>query len=226
MLAWLGCLGTVSGAGLEPRLMTGLDVHSEPVPGATAVNGVPFLISRATGRDVPLLFERLVSEWREAADGHPPRLDRNGEWNIASRIHDGHSEVIQWRMARSGAELLWSDTDLRAIVPHASPPRYLPAICQWNAPISGRATGQHFVQSIASCTARPSAVTDHFDDELPQQGWQTRRTPSGLRARRGESALEVVIQPVVVPAERLRNASTIVVVQTNRHQGMPPESGR
>jgi hypothetical protein len=132
--------------------------------------------------------------------------------------------VIQWRPAPSGAELLWSDTDLQATSLEARRTRYLSATCTWNAPISGRAAGQYFVQSIASCAARASGVIDGFEKELRQQGWQTRRTPAGLRARRGAGTLEAVIQPVDDATGRKRISSTIVTVETQA-LGTQPEPG-
>jgi hypothetical protein len=223
VLAWLGCLGAASAADIEARLMSGLDVRSESVPGVTGVNGVLFEMSRVTGTDVPVLFERMLSEWRRVADGSPPRRLRNGDWNIASRIHDGHSQVIQWRLAPSGAELLWSDTDLQARAADTRSSRYVPALCRWNAPISGQAVGHRFVQSTASCAAPASRVTDDFEQELRQQGWQSLRSPSGLRARRGRGTLEAVIQPADEGTGPHRISSTIVMVETHETRGTRPE---
>lgn len=211
MLALLGS-GAAAGAGFESRWTNGLQVRSETVPGATAINGVEFRMTRVTGRDVPALFARIVADWNATPGANAPRLLQQGAWSLASRLHEGHSQVVQWRQGEEGAELLWSDTDLRTPASPARLPRYLPADCKWSGPVQGRSVGQQFLQATGFCRAHAPDVTAQLERSLNEEGWRTRRTPAGLHANgRGRS-----VEAIVSEARGFEPGGTsVVVVETS-----------
>jgi len=213
-LALLGSMGPATGAGFEDRWTHGLQVQSEQIPGTTSMNGMEFHVSRVTGPDVSLLFARIVAEWNAAPGGNAPRLLRQGGWTMVGRIHNGHSQVVQWRTAEAGAELLWSDADLQVAPSAARLPQYLPAACRWNGPVQGRSSGQQFLQTSGFCAARASEVTAELESKLREEGWRTSRTPAGLRAGRSGSALEAIVLPADDRSLRELDAAMVALVET------------
>ena len=154
-------------------LLTGLDVATEQVHEAVAVDGAMFTIQRATGADVPELAKRIESQWhRQRSEVRPLH---QGEWTMRTRMRGPFSEVLQWRTTNRGHELLWSS--LQSDVAPAFVPAngiVLPARCVWGRSVHGRSAGNSYLQRSARCSLSAVALQSTLQASLPTQGWQVR----------------------------------------------------
>jgi len=191
------CAALDAGAGELRESGQGLQVDIEEIDGAIAVNGLPMSVSRATGADVPLLAERLVDRWRIESGADSVRVIRCCGWNVASRLHAGASEVIQWRSS-AGGELLRSTADLAATARIAPAPR-LPLIadCDWSTPMHGRVGQRLFLQVVARCSLAPSHALDIAARHLASDGWHWQRSgPQILRAELDGIQAQLIAGPL------------------------------
>lgn len=182
--------------GLEQRLMQGLSLNFESLPGSLSADGVPLLIQRASGTGVAELVRRIRSEWHE--DGSALREQMLGDWNLLSRLHGSHSEVIQWRGRDNNAEFLWSSVDTR--MSNRTPPRSplpLPAQCIWGPGISGEDGQQLWTQRSARCSRSPHELAAELGASLQRLGWSVRSEPGNtlFLDRSGEQAQISLVLP-------------------------------
>jgi hypothetical protein len=214
LVSVLVCAGlcTAPSFAMDSRWTQGLRLSWEALPGDTAFNGMSFRVQRATGLDVPVLAQRIAADWQRESGGEGLKLMRHGEWSILSRIHDGRSEVVQWRERSEDAELLWSEADLRLEPQPSLAARYLVSACNWLPPISGSATGGRFRQFTGYCASRSAAVGDALASALQLEGWRTRRNASGLMAERKGDRFEAVISPQRLPAGKGHTTEGTAVV--------------
>jgi len=196
MPAVLLMLATAPAGAFESQWLFGLDVGIEKLAGKTAMNGVPLQVQRATGPDVPLLADRMRSDWRDAA-GEQVLASRQADWNLFSRVHGGQSEVVQWRGAGAQSELLWSIVTLRDV--RGPPPVVsisLPQGCQWLSPIHGSVEKAHFIQTTGFCPREVAAVAAQLRRSLSREGWRLHE-PSAhvLQVERGNRRAQIVLAP-------------------------------
>lgn len=194
----------------------GLQVDIEEIDGAVAINGLPMSVSRATGTDVPLLADRLVDRWRIESGAASVRIILCCGWNVASRLHAGASEVIQWRSSHGG-ELLKSTANLGATARVVPAPR-LPLIaeCDWSTPVHGRVAQRLFLQVAARCNVAASRALDLAARKLANDGWHWQRGGARvLRAERGGIQAELIAGPLPNgPRERAAEASSLVLIES------------
>jgi len=214
----LVCAGlcTTTSLAMEPRWTQGLRLSWEALPGETTFNGVSFRVQRATGPDVPVLASRIAADWQKESGSDGLKRMQQGEWSILSRIHDGRSEVAQWRKQSREAELLWSETDLRLQPQPPSSPRYLISACNWMRPITGSTPGVRYRQFTGYCSLRSAAIGNALGSALELDGWRTRKEPSGLVADRAGEHLKALITPERSPV-RMRGTAegtAVLVLET------------
>lgn len=217
------CVAFDINAGEMRASARGLQVDIEEIDGAVAVNGFPMSVSRATGTDVPLLADRLVDRWRIDSGADSVRVMQCCGWNLASRLHAGASEVIQWRSS-AGGELLMSTADLGATA-RAVPTPKLPLIvdCDWSTPVHGRVAQRQFLQVAARCNLAPSHALDMAARQLAAHGWHWQRSgPLVLRAERNGVQAEMIAGPVPRgPRGTASDKSSLVLVESQ-----PAEAAR
>jgi hypothetical protein len=194
------------------------------VPGRTSVGGMSFLIQRATGRDVALLAQRILEDWRRESGTEGVQLLTSGDWSVGTRIHQGRSQVTQWRVSRDLPELLWSESDLHRQVLPPPVPQYLVPACRWTGPVRGTVAETTYSQSTGSCTARPSIVLAAVEAALGRNGWRTRRSASGLNASRVHEQLQVVVMPAAQSpgAGDMDGGSAVVVLEVRSDRSLAP----
>jgi hypothetical protein len=199
----------------------GLRVNIEEMEGAVAVNGLPISISRATGADVLPLAKRIVDQWRIQSGAESVRVTQCCGWNVASRMHAGASQAIQWRSS-AGGELLESTADLGAaagIVP--TPKLPLIADCAWSTPVHGRVAQRQFLQISGRCPLEPSRALDLTARRLGDAGWHWQRSgPLVLHAERGTVQAQVTAGPAtLVSQEPTTGRSSLVLVESQPAEG-------
>jgi len=214
-LAFLALLHTVAAPAFESRWTQGLQVSWEELPGGTSFGGMSLLIQRATGRDVPLLAQRILEEWRRESGFERVRMLSQGDWSIGARIHQGRSQVTQWRVSGESPELIWSDSDLYRQALSTPVPKYLVSYCRWTGPVRGTVAETTYSQSTGHCDARPSTVLAAVEGALIREGWRIRRDPAGLNANRVNRRLQAVVAPGGKRSGAVGTdaASTIVVLE-------------
>src|SRR5689334_13467901 len=210
-------------AAFESRWISGLHVVTESLSGQTAVNGVLFQVQRATGRDVPVVAERMLADWRgESGSDHVLLLPGIG-WTVFSRIHQGESEVVQWRAAGEESELLWSSTNLGKtdrLLPRGTVP--LPRGCHWQSPVHGMVNGSSFIQTSGSCPGTVPAVSTDFRQLLSGMGWTLHYGGKGLlQLEQGGRRAQIVLMPARSDAIRSA-ASDVVIVEVATRRGATP----
>ena len=192
-LAFLVTLHSVASPAFEIRWTQGLQVSWEQMPGRTSVGGMSLLIRRATGRDVALLAQRILEDWRRESGMQAVKLLNSGGWSIGTRIHQGRSQVTQWRVSGEASELLWSESDLSRQSKSPPVPHYLVPACKWSGPVRGTVAETTYSQSTGRCAARPSTVLAEVDAALVRNGWRTRRSASGLNASRPNAHIQIIV---------------------------------
>ena len=195
----------------------GLDVSYEELGGAVGVNGLPLTIARAVGPAVPALAERLIQEWREGSGIDSVRVARCCGWNLASVIHANESRVIQWRVAASGAELLWSAVNLTIAV-RVAPEPAVPLLtqCSWSTPVHGQVANRQYLQVSARCPLDATATLELATRRLTSEGWRwQRRGPLLLQAERGRVQAQLIAAPRVA-------ATDLVLVESRPAAGSRP----
>ncbi|HXS31243.1 MAG TPA: hypothetical protein VN755_10450 [Steroidobacteraceae bacterium] len=223
-LAFLAALHSVASPAFEIRWTQGLQVSWEQMPGRTSVGGMSLLIRRATGRDVALLAQRILEDWRRESGMQAVKLLNSGGWSIGTRIHQGRSQVTQWRVSGEASELLWSESDLNRQLLPMPVPQYLVPACTWTGPIRGTVAETTYSQSTGRCTARPSTVLAAIETALGKDGWQIRRSASGLNASRINTRLQVIL----IPAEQrsrdggMEGGSAAVILEVRSSKGPAP----
>jgi len=201
----------------------GLRVNIEEMEGAVAVNGLPMSVSRATGADVPLLAKRIVDHWRIESGAESVRVTQCCGWNVASRLHAGGSQAIQWHSS-AGGELLESTANLGAaagIVP--APKLPLIADCAWSTPVHGRVGLRQFLQVSGRCNLEASRALDLTARRLAAAGWHWQRSgPQVLQAERGTVQAQVTAGPAThVLQEPATGRSSLVLVESQPAEGAP-----
>lgn len=89
--------------------LSGLQVRNEKLDSISRLNGVPVLIERFTGRDVQLLLDRWLAQWRSDTATVAATGQRSGPWHVHARlIRPNVQEVLQARGHGEAMELLWS----------------------------------------------------------------------------------------------------------------------
>lgn len=152
-------------------MLAGLDIATEQVPEAVAVDGAMFTIQRATGADVPELAKRIESQWRR--QGSEVRLLRQGGWTMRTRMLGAFSEVLQWRTNNGGHELLWSSLQSGAApAPLPEDGIVLPARCIWGRSVYGSSAGHSYLQRSARCDMSAASLQATLQASLPAQGWR------------------------------------------------------
>jgi len=206
----------------ETRWTAGLQVQCEEVSGRTSVGGMSFVIQRASGRDVPLLAQRILDDWRRESGVERVRVLKHGDWSVGTRIHDGRSQVTQWRISGDTPELLWSEAELYRQPLAPKQPRYLTPLCSWVAPVRGTVAGNIYSQSTGRCAEHPSAVLAAMQAALVRAGWEVRTGSSGLNAHlEGRQVQVVVTQPDRGTGGRSAEGWTDAVVLEVRPAGRP-----
>lgn len=188
----------------ESRWTSGLSVTTERLTGHTAVNGMRLRIDRATGRDVQRLAARILDDWQRESGVEHVMASSTGDWNLFSRIHRGESEVVQWRGADSGGELLWSSADLLHLdhPPHSTVP--LPSDCHASPPVHGSVEKGGFIQRTGTCPGDVPNVAARFRRILGSSGWTTgEAVGSVLQAQRDGQKVQITLmrtsRPVTSP---------------------------
>jgi len=224
--AMLLCLGIALDAGAQElqEAARGLLVSIEDLAGTIGVNGLPLAVSRAVGPEVPAMAERLLARWREQSGGDAVRSAGCCGWQIASRIRDGQSQVVQWRSTAAGPELYLSTaklTDRVGPAPFVTSP--LPSGCSWTTPVHGQVSGTSFIQLSAQCARSATAILDQSIRLLSREGWQWRRLGAAtVQAQRGPTHMQLtaIPQPTETSAART-GLSSVVIVET--HTGKEPQ---
>lgn len=158
---------------LEPQLARGLSVRAEKVGEGVVVDGLRLSMERFTGEDVLQLAERVEAAWR--MQGSQIRALRQGEWTLRSRLLDTRSEVVQWRAAEGGGEMLWSSLDVRAsLQPVPDAGLVLPAGCLWLRSAWGESTGHHYLQRSARCRQSRDQLAGQLQRAMEADGWVVR----------------------------------------------------
>ena len=169
-----------------------LHVRVESLPGPILVNGLPLMVSRATGSDVHQLAKRLSDKWHKEGGAQGVRAETNGTWTILSRIHDAGMEVVQWRGSGGDAELLWSRSELTAHV--RTPARgglRFPTGCIQGRTVSGQADTRAYSEQVARCKGSPRATLLAVQAVARAQGYEVLARDGQLLAR--NSASEVTV---------------------------------
>lgn len=178
-----------------------LNVHVEQLEGDVALNGVPVTITRAEGPGVPALAERMINRWRSESGPDSVWLSECCGWKLASRIHNGESQVVQWRTTVTDSELLWST--LVATAPPPAPPMVnapLPPDCRWSGPVHGKVAGNQYVQISARCALDPQAALDLMIRRLASAGWRWQRQGRlVVHAARGQVRAQLIAAPMLDP---------------------------
>jgi hypothetical protein len=142
-------------------------------------------------------------------------------WKIASRIHGGDSQVIQWRTRVAGDELLWSTVGL-TIAPGTVPAAaaQLPADCRWTTPVHGQIAGRQFVQYSARCNLDASAAIGLMIRHLASDHWRWQRRGSLMvLAERGPAQVQVIASPAPHTSAQEQGRSSLVLVESRPSQG-------
>jgi hypothetical protein len=212
ILAVLLLLVAASAPAFESQWISGLHVTTEQLTGKTALNGVPFRVQRATGRDVPVLAERMRSDWRDSAGDQVLPASESG-WRLFGRIHDGRSEVVQWRGIGESSELLWSTMELRDV--RRPPPAgtvTLPSGCLWLSPIHGLVQRNRFIQTTGFCPREVSAVAADLRRSLSGKGWRLRQHQGHvLQIERGNQRAQIVLAPASREPDPARATAVVVL---------------
>lgn len=137
----------------------GLHVARESLDSIERVNGVPVRIERFTGRDVPELLRRWLSEWR--ADEYTVALGsgNSGDWRLYSRLRRPFSqEVLQTRGRGEASELLWSSIPVSERQPVGSVSPVVPAGCRAGPGVQGSDAQGAFEMYSAVCWRPPESL--------------------------------------------------------------------
>lgn len=196
----------------EHRWIAGLDLSPERLGGQTGVNGVLFRIERATGRDVPVLAERMFREWQRDLGTDPVLSTSEAGWRLFGRIYRGESEVVQWRGLGGEAELIWSITDLRA--GNSSPPGMVPKPrdCSWLPPVHGKVEGRPFLQTSGYCQRASTTVAGELQQLLSSGKWVLHQAGGGLlQVEHGHRKAQIVLMPAGSPAQA--PATNVVILE-------------
>lgn len=226
-LRWLVLLGpgfAVDAAAEDlRRVAQDLQVRVENLEGEVAVNGLPITISRAVGPGVPALAERLVGQWRLESGQDSVHLLSCCGWKLASRIHNGDSQVVQWRSTALASELLWSTLGSRA--PIAAPPMadapLLPD-CSWSGPVHGRVAASQYLQVSARCPLDPEAALAMMIRRMASEGWHwQRQSRLVVFAERGQVKAQLIASPLQGPASFPSTGQSSLVLLESRNPGEP-----
>ena len=137
----------------------GLQVERESLDSIEAVNGVPLRIERYTGRDVPELLRRWLSEWRAEEGTVATGNASSGEWQLYSRLRwPSTQEVIQTRGMGDAAELLWSSLPLSVRQDSRRAPPALPVGCKAGPGVQGRDEQGAFEMYSVVCWRLPASL--------------------------------------------------------------------
>jgi hypothetical protein len=203
------------------QVARGLDVRVEELEGQVGINGLPFAISRAVGPGVPNLAERVVQQWSRQSGFESVRRLQCCGWTFASRIHNGESQVVQWRLSGTDAQLLSSTLRISARTP-APPVVSAPLLpdCSWSRPVHGRIAGSQFIQQSARCALAPEEALQLMVRRLENAGWHSRRQgPLLVQAQRGTTKAQLIAAPEQDPLPVLAPALSSLVLLESRPVG-------
>jgi hypothetical protein len=202
--------------GFDATMTAGLAISIDRIPEPFQVDGLTFSAQRATGRDVPVLAQRIEARWR--AQGSTVKSVQQGHWSMRTRIEGINSEVLQWRGSDATLELLLSSVNLRHVGGAAPDPLLrLPAGCTWLRGVSGGGPGQRYLQRSARCNRTASELAAILRSSASQQGWRLRSSSeSGMvMDRLGAEAL------VSLSPDLSASGSWLVWLRVD-HEGSPP----
>lgn len=193
-LALLLLLAGELASAIEPEDVRGLAVSVEPVGESMRVDGVPVIVTSATGRDIEELAARIERRWRN--QGSPVQRRAHAGWQLLTRLDAGRSELVQWRIPDGSGELLHSLLDpSRAGNGASAAPFSLPGRCAWGRIIEGGAVRDSFEQRTGHCRRRSADALRALSRSLRAQGWEVAESlPGSLElAGAGLRGLLVVI---------------------------------
>lgn len=155
----------------EANDLAGLAIQVDALPEPVRVDGATFRIQRAVGASAPELVERIRQRWQ--AQGSLVRESTAGTWRLLSRWRGQTSELLQWRIAEQGPEVVLSTYQPgSAGAPSRQSAFQLPANCAWGRTISGKAGQAAFEQSSAYCTGSPRSGWTGIVGQLKRSGWR------------------------------------------------------
>jgi hypothetical protein len=188
-----------------------LRVHVDAIAEPILVNGLPLMVSRATGIDVGRLASRIDQKWREESGDHGVRFSTHDNWRILSRIQGDTLEVAQWRGTGSDAELLWSRTDLltKTRLPAQGGIR-LPTGCVPGRTVSGQIVGRRYSQQSARCMASPITTLADMRESALGQGYAVLLREGQLLARNKTSEITVLAWS---SGDAVPNATSVAYLQ-------------
>jgi hypothetical protein len=179
----------------------GLSVTIERISGPLVVDGLALHVERAHGRDVATLAQRIQQRWR--IEGSHPQLAQHQDWQMASRWSGNRNEVLQWRDAGSGGELLFSWLDAtRPPGRPAAAPLTLPPPCSWGRAMEGEIQGGRYWQHTARCRGTPRELLPRLRDALDRQRWSISDAGGGIwDVTKQDAAARVIVVAGPVPGE-------------------------
>jgi hypothetical protein len=185
----------------EAHLLQGLDVRTEVVADPVRVDGVALTVRRATGTGVAELAQRITKSWQAQRSQLQPI--RHGVWRLLSRLQQGRSETVQWRVAGPDSELLWSSVDLVGhVAASPNPSLALPPECRWGRRVHDSIGGHSYLQSTAQCRGNFLKATKDVVTLLRTQGWSVHQTGTdAVSAARATTRVEAYVVKGLQPGD-------------------------
>jgi len=220
MYAVLATCGCVEAApGLEQ--WRGPDVQIDVLPEPLRVNGMPFIIHRASGKGVGLLAHSIGRQWIKEEGDEGIRSATQGGWMVLSRIHDQNLEVLQWRGTGADAEMLWSSSSMRAQIRKPPPAAVrLPVGCISGLTVHGDMDIDPYIQRTAQCSRAPRAIISASQAIARKQGF-TIQSLGDFHFLARRQATEVTILASENDPSGLIRGSTLVYLQVDRRGRLP-----
>lgn len=187
-------LGAPFAGAFDTALWRDLRLQHEQLPRGTRFNGVELDALRLAGPDV----EALERRWLELGRGIDTRRRDAAGWRVHSRLHAGHSEVLQVRGSGSDAEAIWSRIALRApLRAGARGTLAAPRGCQPGPIVEGFEREGHSFQSTLLCTGSVTSLLQELEAAAARAGArEAHRAGAGLTARVGGREVSVMAVPL------------------------------
>lgn len=209
LLACITGAFALQAAAIETRDARGLQVVVERIDGSIRIDGLAMQIQAASGRDVAQLAARIEQRWRD--EGSTLQHHAQSPWKLVTRLHDGRSEVIQWRGSGASARLLHSVVDaMRATKQAAAAPFVLPPQCAWGRVVEGTAGPAAYAQHSAHCRMPPASLVAMLRQRLAAQGWSV-QGERGLALQLVRPGIDAEL--IIAPGQA-RDESAVVWVST------------
>jgi hypothetical protein len=201
---------------LDQRLATGLEVSVEQIEQGIRIDGVLVDVKRATGVGVPALVSRITRAW--SSEGSMLRPGSTNGWQLASRIHNGVSEVLQWRGEGAQAELLWSALHAgNKAEPDADPQLVLPRNCRWVRRIAGGSRRGRHMEATAACNGSSPPTAAALATGLQQRGWHIQLTSAySLQGQSETTEGQAIVLPQALPP--LASTAAITWIEADRRR--------